>query len=92
MSKMYYERPDEFIPERWLRGHGDLSTNRPNLYTFGFGKRMCIGKRFAIREILTLSVVILQKYRIEYHHEPIITVNGMNNHPNHPFRFRLIER
>lgn len=39
MDPEVYDRPEEFIPERWLE-NPDL----PPVATFGFGRRRCIGK------------------------------------------------
>jgi len=39
-----FPEPDKFKPERWSRGSG----NPPNPFAslpFGFGRRMCVGKR-----------------------------------------------
>lgn len=58
----FVERPDEFIPERFLK-HVQTS-GCPNskdihpflLLPFGFGVRHCVGKRFAEMEIEILTL------------------------------------
>lgn len=62
----YFSKPSEFIPERWLRGQADESSQKQiNSFVslpFGFGPRSCIGRRFANLEI----EVILAKVRYLY--------------------------
>lgn len=48
LSKEYFSCPDKYTPERWLK-RGSASTSPPHPYVmlpFGFGARMCIGRRF----------------------------------------------
>jgi cytochrome P450 len=58
MSNMekYYPEADKFIPERWLKDDPQHSKRAHPFTTmpFGFGPRMCIGRRFAELEIETL--------------------------------------
>lgn len=72
-SEAYYERASEFLPERWLRdtqaatGCPKRNTTNPFvLLPFGFGPRMCIGKRFAELEIEALASHIVRRYRVEW--------------------------
>lgn len=51
----YFKRSTEFLPERWLK----LDRTMPEHHSFaslpfGFGKRMCLGKRFAELELQIL--------------------------------------
>jgi cytochrome P450 family 49 subfamily A len=51
-----------FAPERWLRGSRNM-----HLFAalpFGFGPRMCIGRRFADMEMAVFLVRLLQKYEV----------------------------
>ncbi|KAH7908439.1 cytochrome P450 [Hygrophoropsis aurantiaca] len=41
-----YPRASEFVPERWLTADGGLIDDTPD-YTFGFGRRFCVGKPLA---------------------------------------------
>jgi cytochrome P450 len=52
----YYPEAEKFIPERWLKNDLQHSkkTNPFVTMPFGFGPRMCVGRRFAELEIETL--------------------------------------
>ncbi len=61
-DERYYDRPDEFIPERFLKhlygikdGVEDDPARRPNL-VFGGGKRVCPGIAFAKSSIVCLQI------------------------------------
>lgn len=60
----YFERPEEFIPERW---EGDFQKRLPRCayFPFGAGPRLCIGDGFAKAEVPLLLAAIAQKYRVE---------------------------
>ena len=67
----YWREPDEFLPERWLKGHPDYEKNIPHAnLPFRHGPRICIGMRFATAEILVLAVKMLQQFRITYDGPP----------------------
>ena len=36
---------------------------------FSFGPRMCIERRFAELEVYVLAIKVVQKFRLEYHHD-----------------------
>lgn len=62
-NKKYFDRPDEFIPERWIR---DEDGNRKRmippmaLLPFGFGPRNCLGRRFAEQEIYLAVIKVCE--------------------------------
>jgi len=73
-----YPRAKEFIPERWLRqkdvkeDSSDVLINKSSssfIYLpFGFGPRLCVGKRIVDLELeLTLSNLV-RNFQIEYKH------------------------
>ncbi|KAK7992347.1 hypothetical protein PG988_001141 [Apiospora saccharicola] len=46
----WFERPDEFLPERWLAG-SDIKCDRTAYFPFHLGKHACIGKPMAMEEL-----------------------------------------
>ncbi|KAK6854682.1 hypothetical protein PG990_008145 [Apiospora arundinis] len=46
----WFERPDEFLPERWLAG-SDIKCDRAAYFPFHLGKHACIGKPMAMEEM-----------------------------------------
>ena len=65
MCKMgvYFNEPDEFHPERWLRDEARSDPKHPFggyiLIPFGVGARNCIGKRYAEQELYIGIVKVL---------------------------------
>ncbi|XP_037921267.1 cytochrome P450 CYP12A2-like isoform X1 [Hermetia illucens] len=68
----YYPNADKFEPERWLKKDGlpaPAKSAHPFIFLpFGFGPRMCAGKRFAEMEIETLIARIIRNFQVEWHH------------------------
>lgn len=60
-DRQYFEEPEKFIPERWLKNNTDPKCPHAKdvhpfaFLPFGFGSRMCIGKRFADLEMEVLT-------------------------------------
>lgn len=79
-SDQYFNKSNEFLPERWLKSDDNLSYECPHLKSkhpfvylpFGFGSRTCIGKRLAEMEIEALIIRILRNYRVKWcHNDPM---------------------
>ena len=54
----YFEDPDEFIPERWLRDE-NKENSLPNPYLsipFGIGQRACVARWFAQQNMQILLI------------------------------------
>lgn len=70
----YFDHPEEYRPERWLRstgtdGAGGATTRAASpfiMLPFGYGSRMCIGRRFAEQEIYLalIKVRIHQNFKM----------------------------
>jgi cytochrome P450 len=58
----FFERPDEFVPERWLDG---LAKRLPKFayFPFGGGPRICMGNAFAMMEAVLILATIAQQAR-----------------------------
>lgn len=61
-----YPDPESFDPHRFLNPDGSLNTRvpRPDA-TFGFGRRICLGRHFAMRSLWMALANILAVFRIE---------------------------
>lgn len=57
-----FNDPEAFNPERWLSGN--KNTHPYATLPFGFGIRMCIGRRFAEQELYLLITRILQQFEV----------------------------
>lgn len=63
-SENYFKNASKFDPERWSR---DVDSIHPySTLAFGFGSRMCIGRRVAEQEIYLTLIKVIQNYRLEY--------------------------
>jgi cytochrome P450 len=58
----YWERPDEFYPDRWAN---DLEDRLPRYvyFPFGAGPRQCIGNAFAMMEMVLVLATIVPRFR-----------------------------
>lgn len=65
-STKYFSKPQEFKPEGWIRGN-QLGKVNPFAYIpFGFGVRMCLGRRFVELELALFVAHIMRSFRLEY--------------------------
>ncbi|XP_046374378.2 cytochrome P450 27C1-like [Haliotis rufescens] len=66
-DEKYFENPNSFLPERWLRGSsGQRENHIPSiaLLPFGFGPRICLGRRFAEQAIYLAIVKLLSQFQL----------------------------
>ena len=59
-----FERPDEFIPERWAEG---MPAGLPKFayLPFGGGPRFCIGNAYATMEMRLVLATVAQRFNLE---------------------------
>lgn len=57
----FWERPDDFVPERWL----NIKSTPAAYVPFGMGPRVCVGKRFALLEAKVVLSEVLRRFRLE---------------------------
>ena len=93
MEEDHFEEPHKFKPKRWLRGCPEHHTAHPfAAIPFGFGPHMCIGRRFAELEVQVIVVKLLQRFKIEYHHEPVGLVTPFLVKPDREIKMKFSPR
>lgn len=60
----YFDNPDKYLPDRWIRGGSAQNVHPYLLLPFGHGPRTCAGMRFAEQEMRVLMMKLLQNFRI----------------------------
>jgi cytochrome P450 family 49 subfamily A len=61
----YFPEPNKFIPERWMKNEEEAQKDIHRFVSlpFGYGRRTCLGRRFAEAEMaILLSKVFLVSY------------------------------
>lgn len=61
-----FECANEFIPERWLGENNCCKTSSFLVIPFGYGRRMCPGKRFVKLELQVILARIIQQFEIDF--------------------------
>ncbi|KAL9714733.1 hypothetical protein Ac2012v2_001392 [Leucoagaricus gongylophorus] len=61
----YWEKPDDFIPERFLGNY-----DKDALMAFSIGPRACLGRKFNETEGVAALTSIISRYKIEIQDEP----------------------
>ncbi len=88
----WFDRPDEFLPERW---DGDLAKklHRYAYFPFGGGPRFCIGQAFAQMEAVLLLATLARDFRAEVLARPrIVASPSVTLRPKPGVRARLSSR
>src|SRR5437660_845113 len=69
----FYDRPHEFVPERWTE---EFSERLPKYayFPFGGGPRACIGASFAMMEIILVLATIGQRFRLDLVKDHPVTI------------------
>lgn len=67
-EKNFY-RAKEFLPERWLKNSNFLPHRNSMCAHFGYGKRMCPGKRYSFQELCVVVAKVFRNFRLEFSNE-----------------------
>ena len=86
----YFKNAKKFDPDRWVNGEENI--NPYAILSFGFGARMCIGRRIAEQEIYLTMVKLIQKYRVEYTGKVPGLKIGLVAAPDQPLDIHLLRR
>ncbi|XP_050323953.1 probable cytochrome P450 12a5, mitochondrial [Bactrocera neohumeralis] len=103
----YYSRPLEFLPERWLRANTEvdepqqvteectqsIKASSPFVYLpFGFGPRVCLGRRISELEVGLGVARLVRNFKIEFNYPTDKAFKGMLiNMPNIPLKFKFTD-
>ncbi|KAK9718153.1 Cytochrome P450 [Popillia japonica] len=89
----YFDEPDVYRPERWLRD-SNCNVHPFASVPFGFGPRMCPGRRIAEQEIVVLLKKILTSYElkpIDGDRQKLGMVYRMNRIPDRKINIKRIK-
>ncbi|XP_023951078.2 cytochrome P450 CYP12A2 isoform X1 [Bicyclus anynana] len=87
----HFPEPEKYIPERWITEktdplfHGNAHPFAWN--PFGFGVRMCIGRRIAELEIETFLAKVIENFEVEWFGPPLQTRPSSLNYTAGPYNF-----
>ncbi|XP_065341570.1 cytochrome P450 302a1, mitochondrial [Cloeon dipterum] len=84
-------RPNEFLPERWLRGHELNEPVHPYLtLPFGHGPRACIAKLLAEQNIQMMLLRIAREFHITWEGRGSLdSISLLINKPDRPLRLQF---
>ncbi|XP_012279607.1 probable cytochrome P450 301a1, mitochondrial [Orussus abietinus] len=82
-----------FKPSRWLTKETANQKIHPFAsLPYGYGARMCLGRRFADLEMQVLLAKLIRTYKLEYHHEPLKYKVTFMYAPDGDLKLKLIKR
>ncbi|XP_055847816.1 cytochrome P450 CYP12A2-like [Episyrphus balteatus] len=95
-DEKFYPRPNDFIPERWLRDVDKAecpmakNVNAFVFLPFGFGPRTCIGRRISDLELETALCRLIRNFHIQFDYpEDISFKTTILNSPDFALRFNF---
>ncbi|KAL3265687.1 hypothetical protein HHI36_009890 [Cryptolaemus montrouzieri] len=89
----FISEPQKFMPERWIKQSGDNHKLHPFAsLPYGYGARMCLGRRFADLEIQVLLAKLVRSFKMEYHHDPLKYKVTFMYAPEGELKFRMTPR
>ncbi|KAF7270578.1 hypothetical protein GWI33_016469 [Rhynchophorus ferrugineus] len=95
----YFKEPERFVPERWVKH--DSSSKCPHnqekahpfvSLPFGYGRRSCLGRRFAEIELYIMLAKIFRKYQVNFNYGPLTYKITPTYVPEQPLKFKLTPR
>lgn len=89
----YVSEAHKFRPERWLKiNQSDFSDNKLHPFAslpYGYGARMCLGRRLADLEMQILLAKLLRNYKLEYNYPPLDYAVTFMYAPDGPLKFKM---
>ncbi|KAI4498507.1 hypothetical protein M0802_006442 [Mischocyttarus mexicanus] len=91
-NKKFWKNPEEFNPDRFLPGNYNSEFFKP----FGYGRRSCIGQKFAMYQMKIIIATILRKFIVKMDHpknlEDIRLIFGITMKTSETVLLRFINR
>nr|ARN17939.1 cytochrome P450-16 [Cephus cinctus] len=81
-----------FKPSRWIKNDNNEKLHPFASLPYGYGARMCLGRRFADLEIQVLLAKLIRSYKLEYHHQPLKYKVTFMYAPDGELKFKLTKR
>lgn len=75
-----FENPGLFDPARWDPNRGEKQAKASNLFTFGGGPRLCLGRSFALMQLRIMITTVLRRYVLEPDEQHASTRIGLPMH------------
>lgn len=89
----YVSDAHKFRPERWLKmDQGGIEHSKLHPFAslpYGYGARMCLGRRLADLEMQILLAKLLRSYKLEYNHPPLEYAVTFMYAPDGPLKFKM---
>uniref|UniRef100_A0A1A9WNV8 Cytochrome P450 n=1 Tax=Glossina brevipalpis TaxID=37001 RepID=A0A1A9WNV8_9MUSC len=90
----YVSDAHAFRPERWLKPHqGGFEGNLHPFASlpYGYGARMCLGRRLADLEMQILLAKLLRNYKLEYNYPPLEYAVTFMYAPEGQLKFKMLK-
>ena len=97
-SEKLFERPNEFYPEHYLDENGQLKKydDLRDPWTFGRGRRACVGQHLGERNLITAVGYALTLFNVENDIDPItenpIKLDIKSADCGQPYKIRFVPR
>ncbi|XP_065225941.1 cytochrome P450 302a1, mitochondrial-like [Planococcus citri] len=90
----YFQNPEEFKPERWIRGNHLYKNIHPYLVLpFGHGPRTCIARRLAEQNFQLFLMNIIRRYKLEWKGDDVLdSISIQINKPDKMVQIEFMER
>uniref|UniRef100_A0A146LD79 Putative cytochrome P450 301a1, mitochondrial n=3 Tax=Lygus hesperus TaxID=30085 RepID=A0A146LD79_LYGHE len=91
----YVSDADSFKPERWMKSEKGEESSYIHPFAslpYGYGARMCLGRRFADLEMQILIAKLIRSYKLEYLYEPLEYKVTFMYAPEGELKFKMTKR
>lgn len=91
-AEIFSDEPNSFRPDRWIEYRKLDRLERPSAFAslpFGFGPRVCIGKRVATLQLKALARSLIEHFDIEFMQDSILTRTTLIHNIAKPIEVRV---